>query len=417
MNDSLVDLSTGIEATTELARYLDEVGDDWAKGNAELLGIYSAMRGNAEGWYRCFLTLQMKGNALGVALVQLGSILNEMTKRAGVASRRNVVRVPLKYSFTTATSLPSSSNTFTQQSAPLPISRFSQIIVDNKPLPQDPDAVGEAAAVAMPKKRDANPFEDKFENPRKQPQPPSRQQAVETIPEYAEARHEPPHLRRVWIPESSTAKQSRKSTGSNGAGRISLDLQRGNVDPPDRLSSIKRSLSLKRSGSVRESSSGEKEDKPQRPTNKLRKKSTDALTNSTLPKPPSDAQSKAEPEASPGFPDSAYSSGSERPNTSQTAPLARSSAKLDLFPSHRPLTLSSLSVRQNAPRESAPSPTVAIRRETGPGQVRKSSSFGFLRKLFSRKPPSSSKTLLSSSSTTALPRPGTRGMASVHEGY
>jgi len=41
----------------------------------------------------------MKGNTLGLALVQLGSILNEMTKRAGVASRRNVVRGSLDPSF------------------------------------------------------------------------------------------------------------------------------------------------------------------------------------------------------------------------------------------------------------------------------------------------------------------------------
>ncbi|KAF1988390.1 hypothetical protein K402DRAFT_34546 [Aulographum hederae CBS 113979] len=91
MNDSLVDVTKGIQATMELARYLDKIGEEWADNNDELLGIYNAMRGNAEGWYRCFLTLQMKGNTLGVALVQLGSILNEMTKRAGVASRRSVV--------------------------------------------------------------------------------------------------------------------------------------------------------------------------------------------------------------------------------------------------------------------------------------------------------------------------------------
>jgi len=263
----------------------------------------------------------------------------------------------------------------------------------------------------MPKKRDTNPFEGKFENPRKQPIPPLRQLgSVETIPEYAEARHEPSHLRRVWIPESSTSRQSRKSSDLNGAGRESFESQRDNADPPNRLSSIKRSLSLRRSGSVRESFSGEKEDKPHRPTNKLRKKSTDALTNPTLPKRLSTGQSKAQPEGSPGFPDSAYSSGSEHPNTSQTAPPPHPSAKLGLFPSYRPLTPSSLSVRENALRESAPAPTVAMRRESGTGQIRKSSSLGFLRQLFSRKPSRSSQSLLSSSSTIALPRPGTRGM-------
>ncbi|KAF2838534.1 hypothetical protein M501DRAFT_934655 [Patellaria atrata CBS 101060] len=92
MNDSLVDVEKGIEATTELSAYLENIRGGFAEGQEEWTSIYTAMRGNAEGWYRCFRSLQVKGNSLGVALVQLGSIVNEMSKRAGVASRRSIVR-------------------------------------------------------------------------------------------------------------------------------------------------------------------------------------------------------------------------------------------------------------------------------------------------------------------------------------
>jgi len=85
MNDSLHDIGTGLEATQEFTKYLDKIGGQWTEGNQELSGIYTAMCGNSDGWDRCFKALQLKGNKLGVILVQLGSILNEMSKRAGVA--------------------------------------------------------------------------------------------------------------------------------------------------------------------------------------------------------------------------------------------------------------------------------------------------------------------------------------------
>ena len=91
MNDLLTDVQQGLEATTDIAKYLDKIADSWPNGENSLT-IYNTMQANAEGWIDCFHTLQMKGNSLGVALVQLGSILNEMSKRAGLASRRSVVR-------------------------------------------------------------------------------------------------------------------------------------------------------------------------------------------------------------------------------------------------------------------------------------------------------------------------------------
>lgn len=89
-NDSIVDVRKGIEAVTELSNFLRSIGGKWGDASGQTLAIYNAMRGNAEGWSRCFQQLQVKGNDLGLLLGQLGNILNEMSKRAGVASRRAV---------------------------------------------------------------------------------------------------------------------------------------------------------------------------------------------------------------------------------------------------------------------------------------------------------------------------------------
>lgn len=91
MNDLLTDVQKGLESTTDMAEYLDKIADSWPSRENSLT-IFNTMQANAEGWIDYFQTLQMKGNSLGVALVQLGSILNEMSKRAGLASRRSVVR-------------------------------------------------------------------------------------------------------------------------------------------------------------------------------------------------------------------------------------------------------------------------------------------------------------------------------------
>jgi len=114
MTDALEDVNVGIEATAELAKYLDKLGEKWTDGDEDLKNIYEAMHANVEGWYSCLGSLQLKGNTLGGALVQLGGILNEMSKRAGVASRRSLVSDPVvaELPITTVTSVhrPASSN-------------------------------------------------------------------------------------------------------------------------------------------------------------------------------------------------------------------------------------------------------------------------------------------------------------------
>lgn len=91
MNDALKDVQKGLDATRELAKYMSRVDKQWDNRTEEHDSVYLAMIGNTEGWTRAFLTLQSKGGHLRKALVQLGSIVAEMQRRAGAASRKNLV--------------------------------------------------------------------------------------------------------------------------------------------------------------------------------------------------------------------------------------------------------------------------------------------------------------------------------------
>jgi hypothetical protein len=92
MNDIEVDISKGLESTTQMATYLSRIDQDWPDADSSSIEIYLTMQANADGWEECLGALRMKTNSLGVALGQLEGILNEMAKRAGVASRRSLVR-------------------------------------------------------------------------------------------------------------------------------------------------------------------------------------------------------------------------------------------------------------------------------------------------------------------------------------
>jgi hypothetical protein len=91
MTDASKDVQHGLEATRELAQYMVKLDRVWTNRRHDQNEVYNAMSGNAEGWFRCFMTLQTKGNALGSLLIQLESIVAELQKRAGVASRKHIV--------------------------------------------------------------------------------------------------------------------------------------------------------------------------------------------------------------------------------------------------------------------------------------------------------------------------------------
>jgi len=91
MKDSLKDVQKGLESTKELSRFLKDVDRTWSNRTEEQDAVYTAMLGNTEGWTGAYQMLQQKGSRLGISLVQLGGIISEIQRRAGVASRRNLV--------------------------------------------------------------------------------------------------------------------------------------------------------------------------------------------------------------------------------------------------------------------------------------------------------------------------------------
>lgn len=91
MNDALDDVQQGLEATKELAKYLVRLDRKWAHRTDEQEDVYAAMSGNSEGWFRCFFSLQTKGHSLSMLMMQLGTVVAELQRRAGIASRKNIV--------------------------------------------------------------------------------------------------------------------------------------------------------------------------------------------------------------------------------------------------------------------------------------------------------------------------------------
>lgn len=90
MNDALKDVTQGMDACKEFTIYLAREQDAavWRRERPDMQKVFDAMKGNVEGWYKAYVSLQTKGNNLGVALVQLGTIVAEMDKRAGHISRK-----------------------------------------------------------------------------------------------------------------------------------------------------------------------------------------------------------------------------------------------------------------------------------------------------------------------------------------
>lgn len=90
MKDALADVIKGLEAVTELSRYLDDVRQRVHGLNDQTSSICNAMKENTEGWLRCLRRLQTMGTDLGISLAQLGNIWSTMVDRAAIASQRAV---------------------------------------------------------------------------------------------------------------------------------------------------------------------------------------------------------------------------------------------------------------------------------------------------------------------------------------
>lgn len=95
MNDALKDVKQGVGACKEFSKYLEEEQDEiWREERPEMEKVFEAMQGNVDGWYKAYVSLQTKGSHLSVALVQLGSIVAEIDRRAGEISRKTRVCCP-----------------------------------------------------------------------------------------------------------------------------------------------------------------------------------------------------------------------------------------------------------------------------------------------------------------------------------
>jgi hypothetical protein len=92
MKDALKDVQQGLDACKEFTIYLakEQEQSAWKDKRPEMQKVFDAMKGNVEGWYKAYVSLQTKGNNLSVALVQLGTIVGEMDRRAGEISRRTI---------------------------------------------------------------------------------------------------------------------------------------------------------------------------------------------------------------------------------------------------------------------------------------------------------------------------------------
>ena len=121
--------------------------------------VFDAMKGNVEGWYKAYVSLQTKGNHLGVALVQLGSIVAEMDRRAGEVSRKIRVCCPFSHSsvssntpqFSTSTSSKSSPQASPPTSPPQDTRNSRQMRLSmSKNLPSDPNMITPAIRAALP---------------------------------------------------------------------------------------------------------------------------------------------------------------------------------------------------------------------------------------------------------------------------
>ncbi|QIX00170.1 hypothetical protein AMS68_005687 [Peltaster fructicola] len=168
MNAALLDVQKGRQATRELSKYLNRVQYTWPSDKPDLDAIYGAMRGNEEGWKKCYKELQTKGNHLGNKLIELGTIIGEMSKMAATASRRVGPQ-----------GRPSSSGGSSIASSTILRSRFNPDVrasthivssARDKPLPQAPDVDAGADRIDSSKPRPVS-FHQRFEAPRAVPSP------------------------------------------------------------------------------------------------------------------------------------------------------------------------------------------------------------------------------------------------------
>lgn len=174
MKAALLDVQKGVKANKELGRYLESVSGRWPRDKRTIADVYGAMRGNEQGWKTYLTDLHFKGNLLGQKLVQLGTVIGEMSKLAAAASRRNKTQSkPAAAGSKSAPVSPGLRSKFSQEPTPsMPSSPSANSTNLNKPLPSEPQAVAGSSKTAAPQARSV-PFAEKYERPRQAPPSPN----------------------------------------------------------------------------------------------------------------------------------------------------------------------------------------------------------------------------------------------------
>lgn len=180
MNAALTDVKKGLRATQQLAEYLSGVKERWPQDKSGITDVFGAMQGNEQGWKKYLRDLQTKGKNLGNNLVQLGTVLGELSRLAAAASRRNRPQSRRLSPVRSAPTSPGLRSKFSQDTAPtLPAARQLSL---NKPLPREPNTIGGAAQFAIPKPHPV-PFAQRYEQPRQSPQSPApRNRRISEMP-------------------------------------------------------------------------------------------------------------------------------------------------------------------------------------------------------------------------------------------
>jgi len=154
MNDALKDVQQGLDACKEFTIYLAQEQEEssWLKERPDMQKVFIAMKGNVEGWYKAYVSLQTKGNHLGVALVQLGSIVAEMDRRAGEISRKIRVHSSSWFTFLANRLQFSSASPEPSPMASPPDSPESKLMRQSmlKSLPEDPNMITPAIRATLP---------------------------------------------------------------------------------------------------------------------------------------------------------------------------------------------------------------------------------------------------------------------------
>jgi hypothetical protein len=232
MNAALMDIQQGLHAAQELGKYLDSVKRKWPRDSKDILDVYGAMRGNEQGWRNYLKDLQVKGNTLGNVLVELGTVIGEMSRLAAAASRRNRPSSRTISPSRSAKSMPTTPglrSKFAHDAPSLPDPPKL-----NKPLPREPDAVSGAARAAMPKLHPV-PFAQRYEQPRQSPQsPPPATRRTSRTPERTTKRRQSPQR-----PKTSNTPKEARTSRIGLAGDLAEFLKHGGPlrsNPPERRS-------------------------------------------------------------------------------------------------------------------------------------------------------------------------------------